>query len=167
MNFFLIAITHLCPKSTIHAPAASLIDPRTSSDFSALIARKAAEKRAKFTETKPSVNSITFRPGGSEQEANTDQASPNVVRILVKDQSKPKVIVPKPSNSNVANIVKKMVAQNTEVASSHVEVKNVVTINSGVKDKVSIFSQQVAQQQQIQAGSIPVAVDGKSQSVFD
>ena len=60
-----------------------------------------------------------------------------------------------------------MVAQNTEVASSHVEVKNVVTINSGVKDKVSIFSQQVAQQQQIQAGSIPVAVDGKSQSVFD
>lgn len=43
-----------------------LLDPRLSSDFSSLIAKKAAEKRAKFTENKPSANAVTFQPDGSK-----------------------------------------------------------------------------------------------------
>lgn len=42
-------------------------DPRTSSDFSALIAKKAAEKRAKFQEqTSQRPISITYQPDGSK-----------------------------------------------------------------------------------------------------
>ncbi len=44
----------------------NVVDPRLSSDFGALIAKKAAEKRAKFQETKPSVNAVTFQPDGSK-----------------------------------------------------------------------------------------------------
>ncbi|CAF0767841.1 unnamed protein product [Brachionus calyciflorus] len=43
-----------------------LIDPRLSSDFSELIAKKAAEKRAKFQENKPSLNSVTYQPDGTK-----------------------------------------------------------------------------------------------------
>jgi hypothetical protein len=40
---------------------AQLLDPRSSSDFSELIAKKAAEKRAKFQESKPlTSNAVTF-----------------------------------------------------------------------------------------------------------
>ncbi len=43
-----------------------LSDPRSSSDFSALIAQKAAEKRAKFQEAKPTTNAVTFQADGSK-----------------------------------------------------------------------------------------------------
>lgn len=43
-----------------------LMDPRSSSDFSELIAKKAAEKRAKFQETKPTLNAVTFQHDGSK-----------------------------------------------------------------------------------------------------
>lgn len=43
-----------------------LIDPRSSSDFGELIAKKAAEKRAKFQENKPVLNSITYQPDGTK-----------------------------------------------------------------------------------------------------
>lgn len=43
-----------------------LSDPRSSSDFGALIAQKAAEKRAKFQEAKPTANTVTFQPDGSK-----------------------------------------------------------------------------------------------------
>ena len=48
------------------------IDPRMSSDFGALIAKKAAEKRAKFQENmKPPVsNAVTFQPDGTKVFAN-------------------------------------------------------------------------------------------------
>jgi hypothetical protein len=137
---------------------ASTVDPRTSSDFSALIAKKAAEKRAKFSETKPSsVHTVTFQPGGSKLDSN-----PNIAKIQVQDQqqSKPKVLVPKPNSGgvNVTNIVKKM-AQTASCVESVEPAKSVVTINSGVKDKVSIFSQQ---QQQ----PMPLPADGKKHFVL-
>ena len=50
----------------------TVIDPRTSSDFSALIAKKAAEKRAKFQETKPSVHAVTFQADGSKVFSTTN-----------------------------------------------------------------------------------------------
>ncbi len=54
-------------KPNLTSPSGgTVIDPRTSSDFSALIAKKAAEKRAKFQETKPSVNAVTFQADGSK-----------------------------------------------------------------------------------------------------
>lgn len=43
-----------------------LIDPRSSSDFGELIAKKAAEKRAKFQENKPVLNSVTYQPDGTK-----------------------------------------------------------------------------------------------------
>lgn len=43
-----------------------MIDPRSSSDFGELIAKKAAEKRAKFQENKPVVSSVTYQPDGSK-----------------------------------------------------------------------------------------------------
>ncbi len=49
-------------------------DPRMSSDFSALIAKKAAEKRAKFMENKPMnsvANAVTYQSDGSKVYANS------------------------------------------------------------------------------------------------
>ncbi|RNA43764.1 hypothetical protein BpHYR1_031297 [Brachionus plicatilis] len=43
-----------------------LIDPRSSSDFGELIAKKAAEKRAKFHENKPVLSSVTYQPDGTK-----------------------------------------------------------------------------------------------------
>lgn len=170
------ATTPVTASSTASASASSsAVDPRTSSDFGALIARKAAEKRAKFSETKPSsVNTVTFQPGGSKLDSNSQNA--NIAKIQVQDlsQSKPKVLVPKPGNSNVTSIVKRMAAAHNvssdSPSSAPSEPKSVVTINSGVKDKVSIFSQQTAQQlQQLQQQQqhaqhvtpMPPAADGK------
>jgi hypothetical protein len=50
------------PSATTLLPSQpQVVDPRTSSDFSQVIAKKAAEKRAKFQETKPTVQAVTYQ----------------------------------------------------------------------------------------------------------
>jgi hypothetical protein len=51
----------------IYQQSQIISDPRCSSDFGELIAKKAAEKRAKFQDVKPSSpNAVTFQPDGSK-----------------------------------------------------------------------------------------------------
>lgn len=62
-------------------------DPRMSSDFGALIAKKAAEKRAKFQENKtPVSNAVTFQPDGSKVFA---QSLVKSSRVVVETNDKP------------------------------------------------------------------------------
>ena len=51
----------------IYQQSQMISDPRSSSDFGELIAKKAAEKRAKFQDLKPAgPNAVTFQPDGSK-----------------------------------------------------------------------------------------------------
>ncbi len=110
-------------------------DPRSSSDFSALIAKKAAEKRAAFTELpKPSVNAVTFQ--GGEVCNSTEQ---NVVKIQVekpKIVSKPAISVCQPA---VANIIKQNNFNKVTVGPLAGNNDSCYAIGSGVKAKVEKF----------------------------
>ena len=85
------------PKPNL-SPA--LIDPRSSSEFGALIAKKAAEKRAKFQETRPTANAVTFQPDGSK----IFTATKNETQI---ETPPPKLLTPKPSAFVAVGISKK------------------------------------------------------------
>jgi len=111
----------------------SVQDPRSSSDFSALIAKKAAEKRAAFNEVpKPSVNAVTFQGG------EVSSGEQNVVKIQVE---KPKIVA-KPAVPSCQPVVANVVKQNNfskVTVGPIVGSSNSVTIVSGVKAKVNIF----------------------------
>lgn len=81
--------------------SSALIDPRSSSEFGALIAKKAAEKRAKFQETRPAANAVTFQPDGSKV------FTKNEVPI---ENTPPKLLTPKPSAFSSVGLSKKTVA---------------------------------------------------------
>jgi hypothetical protein len=96
----------------------SVIDPRTSSDFGALIAKKAAEKRAKFHEAKPSVNAVTFQADGSKVFTNSE----NLLTISSNNESQQ---IPNQSNylkqngitvKKTVNSVKPLVNNNNSAA---------------------------------------------------
>lgn len=62
----------------IYQQSPQIIDPRTSSDFGALIAKKAAEKRAKFQDLKPQIlNAVTFQDGSKIFTNSISQPSNN------------------------------------------------------------------------------------------
>ena len=85
-------------KPNLSSPSGGvIIDPRTSSDFSALIAKKAAEKRAKFTETKPSVHAVTFQADGSK--VFTTNSPVNVPDVPIEHNNSQQSITESPTKS--------------------------------------------------------------------
>jgi hypothetical protein len=84
------ASTNLNVKSIINnyqQTTQQLLDPRTSSDFSELIAKKAAEKRAKFQESKPLIsNAVTFQPDGSKVFVTNNKNIDNSITNINKFQ---------------------------------------------------------------------------------
>ena len=116
-----------------------LLDPRTSSDFSELIAKKAAEKRAKFQETKPLIsNAVTFQPDGSKVFATTNNipttnttASAN--RNIDNSITNNKFLQPQPlaNNTNTVNINLKK-TNTTNLISTQLEKNvNISNISNG------------------------------------
>ena len=80
-----------------------LLDPRSSSDFSELIAKKAAEKRAKFQENKPSANAVTFQPDGSKvftaSSTNINNTNQTKQSNSIENQAKPKIYTTSKTNT--------------------------------------------------------------------
>lgn len=80
-----------------------LLDPRSSSNFSELIAKKAAEKRAKFQENKPSANAVTFQPDGSKvftaSSTNINNTNQTKQSNSIENQAKPKIYTTSKANT--------------------------------------------------------------------
>jgi hypothetical protein len=132
-----------------------LLDPRTSSDFSELIAKKAAEKRAKFQETKPLIsNAVTFQPDGSKVFATTTTTTNNnnnnntttaVNKNIDNSITNNKFLQPQPlaNNTNTVNVnLKKTNTTNlisTQVE-KHVNISNISNGHAQVSSSSLSFS---------------------------
>ena len=121
--------------SAVIANSSQVVDPRSSSDFSALIAKKAAEKRAKFQETKPSINMVTYQADGLKNVVAQSNKSSNVQIIHIKEQSKPPIVA-KP-NQNVSYIIKRNNSANSSSFSLNDDEKAGISMVKNTINKIN------------------------------